>query len=119
MSEAKHTPGPFRPWKGAGEGEYYEPERWCVVVDGPRPYLVATIENGAPGDTLKTEAANARLFAASPRMLGACRAMVAAMRNQEKRASEEFHWSVESFAPVWAAAVAAGESAIAEATGGG
>lgn len=68
----KYTPGPLRPHKGAGDGDDYEPDRWCVVVDGPKPYLVATIENGAPGDCLDTEAGNARLFAAAPDLLVAC-----------------------------------------------
>ncbi len=36
-------------------------------------YYVATIDNGAPGDTLETEEANARLIAAAPEMLQACK----------------------------------------------
>ena len=74
MSNAKHTPGPWRTHQGADDGEGgVELDRWLVVVDGPKPYLVATIENGAPGDTLMTEAANATLFAAAPDLLAACR----------------------------------------------
>ncbi|MGC1273212.1 MAG: hypothetical protein WBC44_05855 [Planctomycetaceae bacterium] len=65
----KHTPGPLIAVKGIDD----EPERWTVVVDGPKQWLVATIENGAPGDTLETEGANARLFAAAPDLLAACK----------------------------------------------
>lgn len=34
-------------------------------------WLIASIDNGAPGDTLDTEAANARLIAAAPTLLAA------------------------------------------------
>lgn len=70
MEEVKHTPGPFRTHQGDEDG----PDRWCVVVDGPKPWLVATIENGAPGDTLETEGANARLFAAAPDLFALAKA---------------------------------------------
>lgn len=63
--EAKHTPGPWEASRGIDK----EPDRWVVTVVGPKPWGVATIENGAPGDTLKTEEANARLFAAAPELL--------------------------------------------------
>lgn len=68
----KHTPGPFVASKGVED----EPERWQVCVDGPSMWIVATIENGAPGDTLETEGANARLFAAAPDLLAACKGLL-------------------------------------------
>lgn len=37
----------------------------------PVQYFIALIHNGAPGDTLETEAANARLIAAAPDLLAA------------------------------------------------
>lgn len=63
-----HTPGPWT----ADHGDCMEQdsERWSVFAerDG-KQYFVATIENGAPGDTLDTEEANAKLMAAAPDML--------------------------------------------------
>lgn len=64
---AQHTPGPLKASKG-WEGD---PERWVVCSDGLRHYLVATIENGQPGDTCETEGHTARLFAAAPELLDA------------------------------------------------
>lgn len=74
-----HTPGPWKPLKGADGDE----TRWVVVqnVDGGREYLIATIENGAPGDYLETEGMNARLIAASPIMLDALKAARSFIRN--------------------------------------
>jgi hypothetical protein len=63
---AKHTGDtPWRTFKGSDD----EPERWTVVSD--YGYLIATIENGAPGDSLDTEEANASLIAAAPDLLEA------------------------------------------------
>lgn len=59
-----HTPGPFVPIKGI---EQYDDMRCGVAaVRDEGQYLVATIENGAPGDFCDTEWANACLFAAAP-----------------------------------------------------
>ena len=76
--KVEYTKGP---WK-AIDGTYYEEERWGVYVDGPMQYHIATIENGAPGDTLDTEAANARLIAAAPELLEAVRSAMNRLRNQ-------------------------------------
>lgn len=65
-----HTPGPW----SARKADEEDRTRWIVCVDGPKPFWVATIENGAPGDTLETEAANARLIAAAPELLKAAKA---------------------------------------------
>lgn len=66
MSKPRHTPGPWKPWKGDED----DPERWSVVAAyGDKPWVIATVENGAPGDTLKTEEATARLIAAAPDLL--------------------------------------------------
>jgi hypothetical protein len=75
MSEAKHTPGEWKAEKGF-EGE---PDRWCVVTS-QGGYVIATIHNGAPGDTLETEAANARVMAASEKLLAAARRALAVMK---------------------------------------
>lgn len=70
---ASHTPGPWAALKGTED----ESERWGVYQDtGPAKWHLATIENGAPGDTLKTEESNARLIAAAPDLLAACVALV-------------------------------------------
>lgn len=69
--QTEHTPGPWEAIKGLNESD----EMRCgVVADrGERKYLVATIENGAPGDICDTEFANARLIAAAPELLEALR----------------------------------------------
>lgn len=67
MADAKHTPGTWKVIKGAVEGDTM---RCAVVVEqGTHAYLIATIENGAPGDFCETEEANANLVAAAPAML--------------------------------------------------
>ena len=74
MSDAKHTPGD---WMADVTGRS---KRWRVyarVNDGPS-YIVAVVHNGAPGDTLDTERANARLIAAAPNLLAALQVVVAA-----------------------------------------
>lgn len=60
-----HSPGPWMASKGAED----EPERWQVIREHEPHYVIATIENGAPGDTLETEGATAHLLAAAPDML--------------------------------------------------
>ena len=64
-----HTPGPWEAFKGVEQGD----EMRCGVsaMRGKVGYLVATIENGAPGDFCDTEFANARLIAAAPDLLDA------------------------------------------------
>lgn len=69
MRENQHTPGPWVASKGVDD----EPDRWCVLTDGGHQYFIAEIHNGAPGDTLETEGANARLMAAAPDLLAACK----------------------------------------------
>lgn len=74
MANAKHTPGEFVALPPGKPGK-----RWRVAAKGRLgggsmaaaevTWIVATIGNGAPGDTLETEGANARLFAASPDLL--------------------------------------------------
>lgn len=72
MSEARWTPGPWSAVRADPHGFKDEPDRWVVVakVDG-KEYFVASIENGAPGDTLETEKNNAHLFAAAKKMYAA------------------------------------------------
>ena len=68
----QHTPGPWM----ASRGMEDEPERWDVLQNtDEKHYIIATIENGAPGDTMDTEAANANLIAAAPELLAELKAM--------------------------------------------
>jgi len=72
---SKHTPGP---WK-AEQCDIYgdDSTRWSVLTaEYQQDFFIASIENGAPGDCLDTEAANARLIAAAPDLLEACQAML-------------------------------------------
>lgn len=64
---ATHTPGPWSAIKGIKDGD----EMRCGVVcqHGKMQYLIATIENGGPGDFCETEEANAKLMAAAPEFL--------------------------------------------------
>jgi len=55
----------------AFKGHEDEADRWIVTTAGEKHWHIATIENGAPGDILDTEEANARLIAAAPAMLQA------------------------------------------------
>lgn len=66
----EHTPAP---WK-ASQGHEDDPQRWCVVADKEKQWLIAVIENGQPGDFCETEGATARLIAAAPELLEACKA---------------------------------------------
>lgn len=65
----QHTPGPWKAHRGVED----DTTRWIVTqaIAGHPKYLIAEIHNGAPGDSLETEEANARLFAAAPDLLGA------------------------------------------------
>lgn len=62
----KATPGPWRAIKGVEPSD----DMRCGVsaMRGEIGYLVATIENGAPGDICDTEFANANLIAAAPEL---------------------------------------------------
>lgn len=63
------TCGPWEALKGAEQAD----DMRCAVtaVRGDYRYLVATIENGAPGDFCDTELANAHLIAAAPELFEA------------------------------------------------
>jgi hypothetical protein len=88
----KHTAGEWKAVQADLHGD--DNSRWAVVVDAPPPiegqYFIATIENGAPGDSLKTEEANAQLLAASKALLEVAKMTVAAMELEvgEKTAPE-------------------------------
>lgn len=70
MPNPTHTPGA---WSAMKHSEPNDDMRCAVVANrGKLAYLVATIENGAPGDFCDTEWANARLIAAAPELLSAC-----------------------------------------------
>jgi len=50
---AAATPGPLKAAQADIEDE--DDSRWSVLTDGKQEYFVATIENGAPGDTLEDD----------------------------------------------------------------
>lgn len=64
---SKPTTGYFE----ASKGSEFEPDRWIIQTRSEPHYLIATIENGQPGDTLDTEEATAHIFAASKDLLEA------------------------------------------------
>lgn len=79
---AEHTKGIWEAIKPAKSGKH-----WKVGANGvlggkgptagaPVLFFVAMIDNGAPGDTLETEEANARLVAAAPDLLEALKEWV-------------------------------------------
>lgn len=84
MAESTHTPGEWyaEPGDLHADGDT-DPLRWSVLakVAGVPfvPFVLATVENGAPGDTCDTERRNALLFAASKDLLAALAPVEAAM----------------------------------------
>ncbi|WP_156397410.1 MULTISPECIES: hypothetical protein [unclassified Sphingomonas] len=80
----KSTPGPWEAFKGIVESD----ELRCGIsaMRGKVGYLVATIENGAPGDFCETEFSNALLVAAArthlPTLLTALTAAQETIRRQ-------------------------------------
>jgi hypothetical protein len=106
-----HTPGKWKAVKGMED----EPDRWGIVVDGPQQYIIAIVHNGAPGDSLDTEEANAQLMAAAPEMLRACDAARRVFEAQ-RRVCDEKEWK-DSFG-LEDAAWTKLEAAIASAKGG-
>lgn len=83
VTKSKHkprpTPGPWKAVKGLdlhGDEDDQDANRCSVVVDGPHQYFIATIENGAPGDTCESEFCNALLVAAAPDYAAGVEAML-------------------------------------------
>lgn len=70
MSETKHTPGP---WSVA------ETQEGTLIKSDVEPGYFARIQGACAGAHGKQGAANARLIAAAPELLAACKATVAAM----------------------------------------
>lgn len=98
-----HTPGPWKMIKGADDDE----TRCAVVQDnGDKEWLIATVENGAPGDCLATESANAHLIAAAPDLLAALKELAAYLQIEEI-------WTIEAEV----AMVDRAEAALAKAEG--
>ena len=60
-----HSPGPWVASQVTDDDE----NGWAVLREEAPQFFIATIENGAPGDTLETERATAILIAAAPDML--------------------------------------------------
>lgn len=85
---SKHTPGPWVPEQGIEDEE----DRWGVFFAGPKPWHIATIQNGAPGDTLDTEEANARLIAAAPDLLAESKVLLSILRLQPTPKLGEWNW---------------------------
>ena len=77
----KPTPGEWIAIKGSDE----DTERWGIYTDGSKHYHIATIENGALGDTLDTEEANARLIASSKDLLEALEHCVKVFQSMSAR----------------------------------
>lgn len=73
-----HTPGPWIARQGC-DPYSDDPNSWSVLREAEPQYLIAIVENGAPGDTMKTEGHTARLIAAAPDLLAACTAAQRAM----------------------------------------
>ncbi len=75
-----HTPGPWKAHKGI-DGD---PTRCYVTqaIQGEREWQIAVIENGAPGDCLETEFANALLIAAAPDLLEVVHCLLVAREHE-------------------------------------
>lgn len=110
MNESKHTPGPWV----ATKADIYDsdPNRWSVCTSGERGYFIATIENDAPGDTLKTEEANARLIAAAPDLFKAATGIIWLANN-----AHNVQQDPEGFVTFLKAAAEDAREAVAKATG--
>lgn len=81
MAESTHTPGEWyaEPGDLHADGDP-DPLRWSVLAKvAGVPFVLATVENGAPGDTCDTERRNALLFAASKDLLAVLAPIEAAM----------------------------------------
>jgi hypothetical protein len=93
------TEGPWEAFKGVEESDEFR----CGVsaMRGKTGYLLATIENGAPGDFCDTEWANARFIAASREIIPALLAERAALVEREQRlvAALEFYANPEVYKP--------------------
>lgn len=96
---AKHTPGPWESIPPKTKGKH-----WKVGARGRLGgkgstagasvlWDLASIANGAPGDTLATEEANADLIAAAPEMFAAMQAVAkyAGLLNLPLDVSNAFH----------------------------
>lgn len=79
-----HTPGEWVALAPSRIGKHWHVGTKIEGGSG-RVYIVAAIHNGAPGDTLDTEEANARLFAASKDLLAACKEFVASEVDCDQR----------------------------------
>jgi len=67
METVQPSPGP---WIAVADPEESGAVRWHILADDPEePWLIATIENGRPGDTLETERATAHAMAAADDLL--------------------------------------------------
>jgi hypothetical protein len=64
-----HTPGEWVVVAPARKGGRYRVNVRGIHREKEVWWDLAVVENGAPGDTLETEGANARLIAAAPAML--------------------------------------------------
>jgi hypothetical protein len=102
MSDAKHTPGPWR--VESVNGPY--PHDICLGYDVPgagSPYLLASVfddENDPPPalvDAVQANA-NARLIAASPDLYEACRALLDAVRQDNRGLAEAWNKAVAALA---------------------
>lgn len=105
MKRTAHTPGPWTPTHSHGsESELFDLERSVYAGDVP----IAAVAGQAPGGP-REWSANARLLAAAPDLLDACRAVVA---------WGERVGALAQCSPHWPAVVEQAKAAILKAEGG-
>lgn len=99
----EHTPGP---WEAVDEPDLDFPE---VLADGWPVFLPGPIDGTRPDRTREVASANARLVAAAPDLLAACKRALAVLENLERY----------EFAPGYSVAETEGilEGVIAKAVG--
>lgn len=108
----KHTPGPWNAVRADLHGIEPDPMRCAIAAihDG-KEYIIATIENGVPGDFCETEEINAHLIAAAPDLLEACHKLVYQFQNWVQETEQTEVW------PGVSIAVEKAKQAIAKAEG--
>lgn len=97
MSEPKFTPGEWVVLPPKKTGKRYRIAARATFGGGgaissaTALWTLATIGNGAPGDTLETEGSNAQLMAAAKDLYAACEAFMELFMNSDMRPEDESH----------------------------
>jgi hypothetical protein len=87
---AGHTPGQWEAMAPKKIGKHWQVGARgtlggaSAMAGATAHWIIARIDNGAPGDTLKTEEANARLIAAAPDLLAVAVAAI-----------EDYEWIID------------------------